>query len=451
MITARAIHRYEPVASVARTLLGDRFLLMLAVVLAGYALDGRAFAYLGLPPIFVGEMTLLAGMFTLLSTPHWPRMFRTTQALVLLPFMLWGLLRTAPFVAEYQIDALRDAVLWGYSIFAFYIAAILLADTSRLSRLFAWYDRFSRIFLVAVPIVWCITHFLNSYIPSWPWVDQHMIQIKEGDALVHLAGILAFWATGLGPKVSVRWIILLTLDVAICGVIDRAGLMSFLFVFFVCFALKPKSIIPWRIGCTVGAVLSILAITGISVQVPGGKDRELSFAQIKENVLSISGDTKSEGLSGTKEWRMEWWHDIVNYTVHGRYFWGGKGYGINLADDDGYQVGDGTLRSPHNVHMTILARSGVTGALLWAAVLVTFAYGVGWGHLIARRRGQTEWATLFLFIGCYWAAFVINASFDVFLEGPMGGIWFWTVYGIGISCLWLYRNRCSTGILPVPG
>ena len=141
---------------------------------------------------------------------------------------------------------------------------------------------------------------------------------------------------------------------------------------------------------------------------------------------------------------MQWWTDIVNYTVHGRYFWGGKGYGINLADDDGYQVGDGTLRSPHNVHMTILARSGVVGIALWAAVQLTLGFAIGWAHLRARRRGDGQWASLFLFLGCYWAAFLINASFDVFLEGPMGGIWFWTVFGTGIACLWMYKNRKST-------
>jgi hypothetical protein len=441
MTQLRASLRYTPLESPLRTLLADRFLLFLAIILAGYAIDGRGFAYIGLPPIFLGEIALLLGALTLVCTPRWPRLFQTTQAIVLVPFMAWGFLRTAPFVAEYQIDALRDAVLWGYAIFAFYVGAVLLAEPARLQKILGWYERFSRVFLITVPIIWSITHFLNSFIPDWPWIDQHIIQIKEGDALVHLGGILAFWASGLGPKPTLRWLVLLTFDAAICGVIDRAGLMSFMFVFFVCFALRPRSIIPWRIGCTVGAVLSILAVTGISIEVPGGKDRVLSFSQIIENVTSIGGDTSSEGLAGTKEWRMEWWTDIVNYTVHGEYFWRGKGYGINLADDDGYQVGDGTLRSPHSVHMSILARSGVTGLALWAALLGTFGFGVGWGLLTARRRGDVRWAAIFLFIGCYWTAFVINASFDVFLEGPMGGIWFWSLYGVGIACLWMYRNK----------
>ena len=448
MTQARAISGYHTLDRPARSALADRFLLCLAIVLAGYAIDGRAFAYIGIPPIFVGELTLMFGIVVLLSTPHWTRMFRTTQAIVVLPFMLWGLLRTAPFVGQYQLDALRDAVLWGYSIFAFYIAAVLLADPSRLDRLIGWYDKFSRIFLICVPFVWAITHFIGEAIPNWPWIDQHIVQIKEGDALVHLAGIIAFWASGLGPKVSWRWVALLTVDLAICGVIDRGGLVGFLFVLTVCFFLRPHSVAPWRLVSMVAVALLILAVTGINIEVPGGKSRTLSFGQLMENILSVSGAGSNNALDATKEWRTEWWHDIVNYTVHGPYFWGGKGYGINLADDDGYQVGDRTLRSPHNVHMTILARSGVVGIALWACVQIAWGVGIAWGHLTARRRGSNQWACMFLFIGCFWAAFLINASFDVVLEGPMGGIWFWTVYGIGIACLWMYRDGRREGQEP---
>ena len=47
---------------------------------------------------------------------------------------------------------------------------------------------------------------------------------------------------------------------------------------------------------------------------------------------------------------------------------------------------------------------------------------------------------MFLFLLAYWLAFMINTAFDVFLEGPMGGIWFWTIYGVGLAALWLYRH-----------
>ncbi len=48
---------------------------------------------------------------------------------------------------------------------------------------------------------------------------------------------------------------------------------------------------------------------------------------------------------------------------------------------------------------------------------------------------------MFLFLLAYWMAFMINTAFDVFLEGPMGGIWFWTVYGIGLAAVWLHKHN----------
>jgi hypothetical protein len=58
----------------------------------------------------------------------------------------------------------------------------------------------------------------------------------------------------------------------------------------------------------------------------------------------------------------------------------------------------------------------------------------------AHRRRETHWFGLLAFLFVYWLAFLINASFDVFLEGPVGGIWFWCVYGMGIGSVWVYRN-----------
>src|SRR3954462_6142317 len=93
--------------SARRRTIADRFMLLLAIVLMGYACDGKGFAYIGIPPIFVGEIALMFGMLALLTTPRWLRMFSTTQALILLPFMGFGLLRTLPFVGTYGLDALR--------------------------------------------------------------------------------------------------------------------------------------------------------------------------------------------------------------------------------------------------------------------------------------------------------------------------------------------------------
>ena len=46
-------------ASRGALLEGDRYLAFLAIVLLGYALMGKGFAYLGLPLLYVGEIAFL--------------------------------------------------------------------------------------------------------------------------------------------------------------------------------------------------------------------------------------------------------------------------------------------------------------------------------------------------------------------------------------------------------
>jgi O-antigen ligase len=120
----------------------------------------------------------------------------------------------------------------------------------------------------------------------------------------------------------------------------------------------------------------------------------------------------------------------VRYTVTGPYRWLGKGYGINLANADGYQVRvDESLRSPHNVNFTILARGGVLGLTTWLGLLATLAWILARRARTAPRERDRRIA---LWVLAYGLASFINGSFDVYLEGPQGGIWFWCIVGVAL-------------------
>ena len=194
-----------------------------------------------------------------------------------------------------------------------------------------------------------------------------------------------------------------------------------------------------RITASAGAVVLMLVTFDVSIDI--GDARKISPSQIAENAVSISNDHSSGTLEGSRTWRLMWWNRILGYTVHGDYFWTGKGFGINLADADGFQVySDHTLRSPHNGHLTILARSGVPGFALWALLQLGFAAALVRATLRAYRRKQDWWARLNVWILAYWLACVVNGGFDVFLEGPQGGIWFWSIMGFGMAALITQRT-----------
>jgi O-antigen ligase len=361
---------------------------------------------------------------------------------LLLLMGMWGLAQTLPYLSRYGIEALRDAVTWGYSIFALVVFAYLLAQPARLATLIRRYRRFAHIFLVVVPFVWFIyRYFFPSLVPCWPWADVPVILPKGGDIQVHLAGILAFWVVGLDGVVSLGRVLLMAFLLVSVGSYDRAGLLSFTVVFALCFLVKPYDRSLWRLIVAGVCALLLLAVSGVRIKMPN-RQREISFEQVAANFASVSGTSRTGDLDDTKEWRLNWWRDIIGYTLNGKYCWTGKGFGVNLADEDDYQVEeDLSLRNPHNGHMTMLARAGVPGLLLWALVHLSWGWGMARGYFASRRAGDQQWEALFLFLLAYGLAFMINTSFDVFIEGPMGGIWYWTVYGVGLAALWLYRHE----------
>ena len=438
-----AIDYAQPPQSVARPSVRDRFVSLLAVVLLGYALAGRGFAYVGAPPLFIGEITLGCGLLAFATASGWTSVLGDFRMWPLLALGAWGLCRTLPFVSADPIDAIRDGMVWGYGAFAIVMAALIVDRPLLLGRLVRLYRRFARVFLVCIPIVFVAYHFAEPSIPKWPWAPTvGVVQVKEGDALVHLGGCVAFMIAGLSGPVAWPWVALLTLDAGVMGVIDRAGMVAFLAVFALAVVFRPRSpVVPPAILTVVVAAVLLWA-TNANIPVPGGKGRVISFDQQLTNLTSTVSDSGNEGLDSNKEWRLNWWKEIRRYTLHGRYFWKGKGFGINLADDDGFQVlSDHSLRNPHSVHMTMLARGGVPMLGLWAMVQLAFAGTVGLELVRARRLGQPLWEGLFFFLGVYWMAFLINGSFDVFLEGPMGGIWYWTVYGVGMGAAMVHRRE----------
>lgn len=419
----------------------ERFLAGLGFVLVGYATLGRGFAYLGVAPLFVGEAALGAGLLVLLATGGWWKLFDLAPAWLLVPLAGWGLARTLPYLREYKVDALRDAVLWGYAAWAIVVGGLLVVRPARLEALIERYRvRFVPLFLVIIPVTWVLQQagFLSGL--RWPVTGSRVFDIKAGDVLVHLGGITAFMIVGLAGAPGRLLNVVLPMNVLLLGVTNRGGLVSFLVAAVVAGAMRPSR---WMARMAAGVVilLAALAVSGINIRLPGS-DREISFDQLAANIGSVVGLGASEvSLDNTKEWRLDWWGDIAGYTLGGRYFWTGKGFGVNLADDDGYQVRkDGSLRSPHNGHLTMLARAGVPGLVLWIAVQGSWAAAVLGAARRAKRVGERHWESVFIFLLAYGAAFMCNATFDVFIEGPMGGVWFWTVFGAGLAAVWTFRR-----------
>jgi hypothetical protein len=190
------------------------------------------------------------------------------------------------------------------------------------------------------------------------------------------------------------------------------------------------------------ALLTLESAFGHFEEAKDSIDRPISAHQIFENAKSIVGQSGRQA-EGTKQWRLNWWDIIINDTVYGPNFWTGRGFGLNLADADGFSARNERppTRSPHSAHMTLLARAGIPGLVMWLLVLISWFGMMTSAILTARARGHQRWAELFIFIACYVVAILVNATFDVVLEGPMQGIWFWCLFGFGVGSVMVYRAQ----------
>ena len=427
----------------SRTRAPDLYLSFLMVVLLGYALAGRGFAYIGAPPLFIGEVLLLSGLLVALRTGGVVATLSSLPGTLLAILIVWVLARTIPFFGLYSFDALRDSVIVMYGLFAFIIVVVLYDDPTRLRRLVLAYGSFAVLFVTVMPIIYPAYQLLQSHLPVWPRYNVPMISLRPGEIGVHFAGIALFVLLGF-RRLGLLQLALLVGGMAMVAAHSRGGTLAIVVPLCIALAMVPRSrqLAPLLMIGVVTVVIAALLNLEIEVS-----SRKLSVDQIATNLMSIAGSAETASLDGTKQWRIMWWDKIVGYTVHGDYFWNGKGFGINLADDDGFQVIDAeeaqVLRSPHNAHMTILARAGVPGFLLWVALLGSWVAFMVRAFLLARRHGDRAWSRLFVFLLCYWLSIVINASFDVALEGPMLGIWFWVLFGTGIAAGLIHRSEIA--------
>lgn len=414
------------------------------LVLAGYAVLGKSFEYM-----FIGEIFLVIGFMLFLRTRRIMLAFSDPVLLAWTIFAFWGICLTIPNIPKYRVDAIRDAAFWGYGSYSLVIVALLNSSQS-LSEILNKYRKFLYWYLPLLPIILFLSGALRDELPHLPWApDVSIVMLKSADASVHLCAAALFLllfsdsSTGVGKSsISVYRVI------GICGwflaaifviVRTRGGLLAMTVpILLVSFLRVTK--VGWKVAALAAtgifAVLMIVQTNLVTVKIGG---RAFTMDQISENVGSIAGADTQTDLNNTKTWRLLWWKKIVNYTVFGRYFWTGKGFGINLATVDGPSNLSGSetekLRSPHNGTMTVLARMGVPGLTLWLAINLMFGYRVFVAFIRAERARSRFWSSFNLWILCYWLSSLINSSFDVYLEGPAGGIWFWSIIGFGVAAL----------------
>lgn len=404
----------------------DYFFNWVVLVYALYLFFNKGMSY-----SFLAEGTLLVGVLWTIrvrdqvSIP-WNAIIKVIAVLLGLN-LIWILRGLSAFPA---FEVIRDSFIFNYAYLL--LIPFLLADRleelkQRIFQLYAWFPLVATVsFLLVVlfPVleVWA----LFGKIPFFEFKKSDMgVQLLIATVLL-LSGQLK-----LTPRYVIMNFLLIGYLFFIAGTFNRGGMVAFLSGLFLYLYLhrKTEEFQQWKPYFRFAPLLLILALSLYSLTKVEDKvqGRNTGIAQLQKNFTSILGGNVEGSLSDNIVWRLGWWAKIIDYTFAGPYFLQGKGLGINLAVDDGIPADESTdrtpLRSPHNFHMSILARYGVPVFALWIMFIVLLVKGF-------RQWLPRKEAALFL---AALLAFLVNASFDVALEGPMAAFPFWMMMGLGLA------------------
>lgn len=421
---------------------------VLGVLLAGYMLGDKGFAYLHLPgtPIFVGEMALtIIAVYLIGFYPINDDRLRSPVRLILVVFLLYSAARTLPYLGQYGIDALRDASQWYYGILAFFVADFV--RRRGIGPIVGWFGKILPWFVLWAPISLILSQVLSA--PLVPDSDVPIAAHRGSNTSVLLTAGLGFmWmlderVSGINRRQRAVLTAVSGLFLVVAGIQNRGGLLA---------AIAGLGLLYWYarseqrhfvgIICTVVFIVALIfSVIDMRVSLFSNQ-RDISAEQLVENLVSVVNPDAVEtsgDLAGNSSWRLDLWGEILrDVNLNSPVL--GKGYGISLGDEYGFEgAGETELRSAHNSHMTIFARSGYLGAGLWLLMWAVWFIAMMRSRLALAARGlEVEAAVAVVAMACALAV-LVNAVFDPSIEGPPVSAWIWSVFGLGLGLMLLSR------------
>ena len=410
--------------------------------LALYIYLGKGIAY-----GYFAEFLLLIGILLLIKKRRSVNLMKGRSTYILYLLLFINILYLARGIVHFGfIDTIRDSFILNYIYFVF----ILLLFQETISELVQSVFKIYKYYPIVLFSLYMIS--LNDFIGNISvFGNVHLLFFKFGDIGVHLFVAFILQLTNLNrfkkPFDLLNYLCIFILF-SVASSYSRSGMLSFIIAFLIFYYFLNDHIVKNHLRNFVKFVpivfiISLLFLSKFKVA-DNFQGRTVGVEQVALNFTSIFSTSEEGGLNDNKIWRLLWWGQIIDYTFNGPYFIAGKGLGISLADDDQILTTDleGDLRSPHNFSLSILARYGVF-------IFFTWLY---WNILQIKRIKTSNITKLQLVIICIQIAFLFNANFDVFLEGPMGAFPFWVFVGIDLifNYFKLYNTSLEHDLFKIP-
>jgi hypothetical protein len=399
-------------------------------LLLGYLSMTRTFAYLGIPPFFIGEIVLAA--FVLLK----PRVALGTWVDSLLRASpLHGLSLAFLIFFLYGFWQLERGVLGGapvlytlkFFIFNYYVLYLLLGMwvgiqapdfLPKLIRILAWFHG-------VYGLVWLVA--LREMAVFIPGSDVPLFGFPAGGA-VAILGLLCFerYLRAVWPILVLNIMIVLAMQARAMWLGLAAGILTWGLV-----TGRLSRVVAVGVGGLV--VLGMVEISGF--QVGSGSSRSATISRdVVGIVIAPINIELAKQLSPravmkmtTGDWRKRWWDQIwhsVHSTPMREAF--GHGYGFDLfglAPDDVRAGQAEEIRTPHSVFYYALGHTGWAGVILFGALQLSILKLLWRSY---RLTGQPAGVV-------FWVMGMSMALFEESFDSPYKAIPFYLLLGLSIA------------------
>ena len=362
--------------------------------------------------------------------------FNTNYALLLF-FLFVGLIYFIYGLYNFKIKGVvQDSLFFLYISIVFILTTFLEFYNKILILVFNIYKW--------VPIIGIVNFILQNYSSFFEQFSLiggiPLMLYKYGDLGVNLVISTILFLDGkyhLNKKMSLVFIILTLINILLVLTYSRSGFIAYTITLFAYYIYSKSDIkLNFRKNLKYIFFSFLIAIPlYLSFEVKQNfQGRTTGLNQIINNVNSFIGNTSDFKFNNTLNnniiWRFAWWSSIVQNTIEDKNIFTGIGSGADLVKNSGVFVEDEKLRAPHSIHFNLLARYGFLFFLIWLSWIIYTLRPL----FLNKLNGDQYLIALFIL------AFLINASFDVYLEGPMGSFPFWTFVGLFL----LYNKKNYT-------
>ncbi len=402
--------------------------------LAGITIIGKGPTYIGVSPLYWGEVVMIVSALFIAPLIKGTDLISKTSTLTT-PIVLLMVLGTALTITSFPrwgLDAIRDAAMWYYAVF-FFVGLGLASRSDTGDRVWS----ILRVFWL-LSLIWNTANLLSGQriSQSGPILSQRGLPLffnstHEAGQNLALGAILILCTDVLKSKAALKilMVAIAVLGMALFAIQDgrgmRVGIASGVLAVLLLSFSSRKPRLTSRL-----LVLMVLAIPLVVFAAMADSERFMKLANL---------DRFEETGEGTAAWRTIWWQRLYEAVMKTNPAFG-LGFGESLAMYHPLLENlkeDNLVRSPHNFNITVFARMGIVGLLLWLGVLILGIGGLfvrvwrgvdkfGNPYNSERKEELTFWI---LMLVCT----VVNSSLGVMMEGPVLGIWFWFALGFATT------------------